>query len=263
MAAFAFKGSRTETSEQIAMLAAAGKKGKAPAAAKGGRPLWFPSAVAPDYLDGSLPGDRGFDPWGFAKPEELLQYTTGTADITLSKNKDEEYVGKVKEERDVLTGEPLVPWSSAFGLKRLRECELIHGRWAMLFVLGALVGEAVTGVAWQNAGLVEAREGYTYFGFSLPFSGSQITWFEVLTMGFVEIFRNTEMNIEKRVYPGGAFDPLGLASKDAETTFRLKEAEIKHARLAMVAFLGFATAAAKTGAGATTAFSIWAASFGN
>lgn len=144
--------------------------------------MWFPSAVAPDYLDGSLPGDRGFDPWGvdlvfmlelsfslgfcfislpflsgFAKPEELLQYTTGTADITLSKNKDEEYVGKVKEERDVLTGEPLVPWSSAFGLKRLRECELIHGRWAMLFVLGALVGEAVTGVAWQNAsqGLVK------------------------------------------------------------------------------------------------------------
>lgn len=30
-----------------------------------------------------------------------------------------------------------------------------------------------------GVGLVEAREGYTYFGFSLPFSGSQITWFEV------------------------------------------------------------------------------------
>jgi len=35
---------------------------------------------------------------------------------------------------------------------------------------------------------------------------------------------------------GGPFDPLGLASGDKAAN--LKEAEIKHARLAMVAFLG-------------------------
>ena len=38
------------------------------------------------------------------------------------------------------------------------------------------------------------------------------------------------------VLTGGPFDPLGLAS--GEKAAGLKEAEIKHARLAMIAFLG-------------------------
>ena len=40
------------------------------------------------------------------------------------------------------------------------------------------------------------------------------------------------------MHAGGAFDPLGLGSKDEEQTFSLRTAEIKHGRLAMVAFLG-------------------------
>ncbi len=80
-------------------------------------------------------------------------------------------------------------------------------------------------------------------------------------MGFVEIFRNTELNIERRCYPGGAFDPLGLAAKDDENTFRLKEAELKHGRLAMLAFLGFAAAAGNSGLGATGAFAAWTGGF--
>ena len=40
---------------------------------------------------------------------------------------------------------------------------------------------------------------------------------------------------------GGAFDPLGLASADDDKAFRLKTAEIKHGRLAMIAFLGETT----------------------
>lgn len=31
------------------------------------RPLWFPGSVPPPWLDGSLPGDFGFDPLGLGK----------------------------------------------------------------------------------------------------------------------------------------------------------------------------------------------------
>jgi len=43
--------------------------------------------------------------------------------------------------------------------------------------------------------------------------------------------------------PGGYFDPLGLASGDDDRAFKLKTAEMKHGRLAMIAFLGARTAA--------------------
>lgn len=43
------------------------------------------------------------------------------------------------------------PCSEVFGLQRFRECELIHGRWAMLACLGALVQEGVTGDSWVAA----------------------------------------------------------------------------------------------------------------
>jgi light-harvesting complex II chlorophyll a/b binding protein 4 len=49
---------------------------------------------------------------------------------------------------------PFQPYSEVFGLQRFRECELIHGRWAMLATLGALSVEWLTGVTWQDAGKV-------------------------------------------------------------------------------------------------------------
>ncbi len=89
-----------------------------------------------------------------------------------------------------------------------------------------------------DAGKVEL-DGASYLGFSLPFSITQLVWIEALLVGGAEVYRNTELNPEKRLYPGGVFDPLNLASDaDPERAFRLKTAEIKHARLAMVAFLG-------------------------
>lgn len=57
-------------------------------------------------------------------------------------------------------------------------------------------------------------------------------------MGGAEIYRNTEQDIGKRQYPGGVFDPLGLTNGSDERTFNLKTAELKHGRLAMIAFLG-------------------------
>lgn len=58
--------------------------------------------------------------------------------------------------------------------------------------------------------------------------------------------------------PGGPFDPLNLAGgDDADKTFRLKTAEIKHGRLAMVSFLGEAGWRAQ-GGGAATLLRCWA-----
>jgi len=47
-------------------------------------------------------------------------------------------------------------------------------------------------------------------------------------------------------FAGGAFDPLGLASEGDSKAFRLKTAEIKHGRLAMIAFLGMSDTVAIT-----------------
>lgn len=88
-----------------------------------------------------------------------------------------------------------------------------------------------------DAGKVEL-DGASYAGFSLPFTITQLVIIEALLVGGAEIYRNNELDPERRVYPGGVFDPLKLASGDAERSFKLKTAEIKHGRLAMVAFLG-------------------------
>ncbi|CAM8981025.1 unnamed protein product [Rhodiola kirilowii] len=212
------------------------------------RPLWYPGAKAPEYLDGSLVGDYGFDPFGLGKPAEYLQYDYDGLDQNLAKNLAGDVIGTRFETADV-SSTPLQPYAEVFGLQRFRECELIHGRWAMLAIVGALAVESLTGVTWQDAGKVELVEGASYLGQPLPFGITSLIWIEVVVIGFIEFQRNSELDPEKRLYPGGSFfDPLGLAS-DPEKKEILQLAEIKHARLAMVAFLGFAVQAAATGKG--------------
>lgn len=214
-----------------------------------GDALWLPNTSRPDWLDGSLPGDRGFDPLGLSKPSEFVQIGVDENDQNVAQNKKGSVEAVGLASPDVLSETRLAPYSEVFGLARFRECELVHGRWAMLACLGALVGEATTGVSWVEAGKVEL-DGASYAGLSLPFTITQLIWIEVLLVGGAEIYRNTELNPEKRCYPGGFFDPLKLASEDDERAFNLKTAEIKHARLAMVAFLGYGVQALSTGEGA-------------
>jgi len=215
----------------------------------GADPLWLPNTQRPAWLDGSLPGDRGFDPLGLSKPAEYLQFDVDQLDQNAAVNKAGKVVGKYQGAIDQVDGaNQLSPYSDIFGLKRFRECELIHGRWAMLATLGAIVAELSTGVPWDQAGKVEL-DGARYLDFNLPFTLPQLTLFEVLLMGGAEIYRNTETDLEKRLYPGGAFDPLGLSSKSPDQTQRLREAEIKHGRLAMVAAFGCAVQAFTTGEG--------------
>merc|ERR1711959_404768 len=115
------------------------------------------------------------------------------------------------------------------GLARFRECDLMHGRWCMLATLGIVVSEGLTGVSWIDAGKVELA-GAQYFNQGMPFDVGTVSWIEFAAMLGVEYYRNTELDTEKRLYPGGAFD-------------RLKEAEIKHARFAMVSMFGMGTQA--------------------
>lgn len=120
------------------------------------RPLWFPGAKAPEYLDGTLVGDYGFDPFGLGKPAEYLQFDLDSLDQNLAKNLAGDVIGTRFENADVKST-PFQPYSEVFGLQRFRECELIHGRWAMLATLGALSVEWLTGITWQDAGKVRKK----------------------------------------------------------------------------------------------------------
>jgi len=209
-----------------------------PAKKAQGPELWFPGAVAPEWLDGSMVGDRGFDPFGLAKPAEYLQFELDALDQNTDNNPAGAVLGRLIPDSTTVSDDSLQPYNEVFDIQRFRECELIHGRWCMLATLGALVAELSTGVNWIDAGKVEL-EGASYLGNSIPFDLTTLVVIEVLAMGYIEIQRNSTKDLEARCYPGGVFDPLNLTGESAERTFELKTAEIKHGRLAMVAFFGF------------------------
>merc|ERR1711968_403021 len=55
-----------------------------------GRTTWLPDidpAKETPWLDGSLPGDRGFDPLGLSKPQEFLQMDLDALDQNKAINK--------------------------------------------------------------------------------------------------------------------------------------------------------------------------------
>lgn len=197
----------------VAAAAAPQKKSWIPGVRVGG------NFIDPEWLDGSLPGDYGFDPLGLGKDPAFLKW--------------------------------------------YREAELIHGRWAMLAVVGIFVGQAWSGVPWFEAG-ADPRA-------LSPFSFGTLLGTQLLLMGWVEskrwvdFFNPDSQSVEwatpwsrtaenfanatgDQGYPGGKFfDPLRLAGTirdgvyipDREKLERLKLAEIKHARIAMLAMLTF------------------------
>ncbi|KAL4538537.1 hypothetical protein Ndes2526B_g03162 [Nannochloris sp. 'desiccata'] len=191
------------------------------------RPQWLGpfSQQTPEWLDGVLPGDYGYDPLALGRaPEKLHKYV---------------------------------------------ELELLHARWAMLGGLGALIPEAVqlSGKAqflepvWWRVGAAKlhSTEDLNYLGIAgLKVAGGQgvliIAICQVLLMFGPEYARACGIEALEPLgiflpgdknYPGGVFDPLGLA-KDPSLYETMRIREIKNGRLAMVAWLGFAAQAAVT-----------------
>eukprot|EP00877_Chromochloris_zofingiensis_P009968 jgi/Chrzof1/5224/Cz15g17110.t1_LHC7[v5.2] len=141
--------------------------------------------------------------------------------------------------------DPLGLGKDPASLARFQESEVIHSRWAMLGVAGALAVEALGYGNWYDAPLWAINGGKaTWFGIDVPFDLNTLLAIEFVTMAAAEARRGDEPDQSKKTYPGGAFDPLGFAKGDVET---LKLKEIKNGRLAMIAFLGFVAQHAATG----------------
>ncbi|KAL6323638.1 hypothetical protein AAG906_039234 [Vitis piasezkii] len=197
------------------------------------RPLWFASKQSLTYLDGSLPGDYGFDPLGLSDPEG--------------------------------TGGFIEPRWLAYG-------EVINGRYAMLGAVGAIAPEILgklglippeTALPWFKTGVFPPAGTYNYW--ADPYT---LFVFEMALMGFAEHRRFQDwanpgsmgkqyfLGFEKYLggsgdpaYPGGPlFNPLGFG-KDEKSLKDLKLKEVKNGRLAMLAILGYFAQGPVTGVG--------------
>merc|ERR1712159_806647 len=133
--------------------------------------------------------------------------------------------------------DPLGLGSDPDRLKWYVEAEKTNGRWAMMATAGILGQEALGLGKWFDAGAKD-------YGFPLL----PLIAIEFLVMGFLETkrYRGLKETGNSGVINSFPFDPAGMNSPEMQ----LKE--IKNARLAMVAFVGFAVQALVTRAGPLT-----------
>ena len=198
------------------------------------------------------------------------------------------YLGKGTKTPSYLTGE--FPgdygWDSV-GLSadpetfaKYREAELMHCRWAMLGVVGCLVGEQTSGVPFFKAGYSLLDGSLTYGPDSGHYSIYGVLLVQAILMSLAEAYRQSpeffkssfegsrEESIlyaqfakfgvdptacDNTMYPGGPFDPFNYAS-DPTKLAELKVKEIKNGRLAMFSMFGYYVQSLVTGMGPVEAW---------
>ncbi|WJX41371.1 Photosystem I chlorophyll a/b-binding protein 5, chloroplastic [Trifolium repens] len=184
------------------------------------RPTWLPGLDSPTYLDGTLPGDFGFDPLGLGEdPESLKWYVQ--AELVHCRFAMLGIFGILVTDLLRVAGVSNIPvWFEAGAVKYE-----FANTGTLIVVQLLLMGYAETKryMDFVSPGS-QAKEG-SFFGLEASFGG--------LEPG----------------YPGGPLlNPLGLA-KDIKNAHDWKLKEIKNGRLAMVAILGIFVQASVTHVG--------------
>lgn len=206
----------------LAGRAQLGQRKRSSVAARAGadRPLWAPSATVPEYLDGSLAGDYGWDPLGLGAKKDTLNYYR-QAELQNGRWAMLGVAGILGQE--IL--KPGVFWYNA-GLPE-NIPDLYFGGPSGKVNLGGLLAWEFLLFHW-----VEVRR-----------------WQDIQKHHSVDedpIFKGNKVPNEEMGYPGGIFDPFGFAKGNKK---ELQTKEIKNGRLAMVAFVGFTLQAQATGEG--------------
>ncbi|CAN0891017.1 Chlorophyll a-b binding protein CP26, chloroplastic [Linum grandiflorum] len=168
----------------------------------------------PEYLNGEVAGDYGYDPFGLGKkPEDFAKYQAF----------------ELIHARWAMLGAAGCIIPEAFN-KFGANC----GPEAVWFKTGALLLDGNT---------------LNYFGNNIPINLVVAVVAEVVLLGGAEYYRITNgLDFEDKLHPGGPFDPLGLA-EDPDQAAVLKVKEIKNGRLAMFSMLAFFIQAYVTGEG--------------
>ncbi|KAG8487585.1 hypothetical protein CXB51_016154 [Gossypium anomalum] len=182
------------------------------------RPLWFPGSTPPEWLDGSLPGDFGFDPLGLGSDPETLK------------------------------------WFAQAELMHARWAMLAVAGILIPELLESL--GFIDNFSWYDAGSKQYfADPTTLFVVQMALMGwvEGRRWADIIKPGSVDIEPNLP-NKKKPTpdvgYPGGLwFDPLMWGRGSPEPVMVLRTKEIKNGRLAMLAFVGFCFQAIYTGEG--------------
>jgi len=201
--------------------------GEIPTARKAG---WIPGGVAPGYLDGTLAGDVGFDPYALAALARTKSKGDGSGWVGVERKTRMLMSSRYEQRRKVL-------W--------MREAEIKHARLAMMAAVGWPISELLDAPLSKLLGLPNALEATAGRAPSLLnghlLDGPQGIFLLLVTLATAYLEVNTLDNVAGLTptgyVPGDlGFDPLGLREKRPG----MDVAEIKHGRLAMLAVVGFA-----------------------